>query len=59
MEKKADQTLLNISLLGNPEVSFGDGTLLKLPKKILALLSVSGHRANSSTAFQINTTVLE
>ncbi len=39
MERKADATLLNISLLGNPRVSFGDETLLKLPKKILALLA--------------------
>ncbi len=39
MGKKADGTLLNISLLGNPEVNFGDGGLLKLPKKILALLA--------------------
>ena len=31
--------MLKINLLGNPEVSFEDGVLLKLPKKILALLA--------------------
>ena len=39
MEEKANQTLLNINLLGNPEISFENEVLLQLPKKILALLA--------------------
>ena len=38
MEKEKDQPLLQINLLGNPKVSFGDSPPLQLPKKVLALL---------------------
>ena len=39
MEKEKDQPLLHIDLLGNPKVSFGDDPPLRLPKKVLALLT--------------------
>ena len=38
MKKEVNQSLLQINLLGNPEVKLGEGTPLQLPKKTLALL---------------------
>ena len=39
MEKQTNQPLLHINLLGSPKVSFGDGTPIQVPKKVLALLA--------------------
>ena len=39
MERKANQPLLNINLLGSPRVSFGDDDPIQIPKKVLALLA--------------------
>ncbi len=39
MDKEKDQSLLHINLLGNPKVSFEDGSPLQIPKKLLTLLA--------------------
>ena len=38
MEEEINQPLLQINLLGNPEIKLGEGTPIRLPQKALALL---------------------